>query len=563
MRKQGSKPTKSRFEISKISSTAKDNKKSSRSESTETTQKEHNERCPDCKDTIERMLKQIYGDVKPNYKFRTGTNPEDFSDKPFYDDLQRIYENLQNYRGNKNFVITDTLPNCDYYVPDPGFVLEFDESQHFTMPRKIALLSYPYKSRSGFSLAQWISTCDKIKAHDPDPIYRDEQRAWYDTLRDFLPEFKGLEPTVRLYSNEMQWCSLNPDNRDDIAHFKAIIEARRRAITNWITTVVIKSGFCSLDAKFKADLNINPISANLKAELDAKKFTLTAAATVTEERTDKWTIHDGNTIYSAYNEDERLTVYKCHNEDRLNVLSNVVQSIVKRSTGDGVILFPAGMFYTEEKPASTYYNRVQETLIPVLKQTTSHIIVCTGVDSARDQIALAIDKTGIIAKGRKFYTAPGEDQIELAPNYSTEEDGKSRRFELNGTRYYMCVCYDIFGLRHKDLHNPGVDVVLNLVHCFYQPGEGPSGLALFAKHGLAGASKQWKCPVFAAVIFFKPNIPTQWPTGVYWNQGDKSTKFWKYSDNPIKPADSFEPEVEEGAALVRMYKHPGLVAPAQ
>jgi hypothetical protein len=344
---------------------------------------------------------------------------------------------------------------------------------------------------------------------------------------------------------------------------KSKTEDRRRAINNWIATVVIKSGFCSLDAKFKADLNISPISANLKSELNAKNFTLTASATVKEERTDKWTITDGTVIYTVYNEDERLTVYKHHNKDRLDVLSTVVQSVVKQSTGDGVILFPAGMFYTEEKPASTFYNRVQETLIPVLKQTNDHVIVCAGVDSARDQIAIAVDKTGIIAKGRKFYTAPGEDQIELAPNYSTEEDGKSRRFELNGTRYYLCVCYDIFGLRHKDLPNPGVDVVLNLVHCFYQPGEGPSGLALFAKHGLAGASKQWKCPVFAAVVFFKPNIPTQWPTGVYWNQGDKSTREWRYSDNPIKPADSFEPEVEEGVALVRMYKHPGLVAQAQ
>ena len=326
-------------------------------------------------------------------------------------------------------------------------------------------------------------------------------------------------------------------------------------MAGWIATVVIKSGFCSLDAKFEAELNINPISANLKAELNAKNFTLTASATVTEERTGKWTITDGNVIYTVYNEDERLTVYKCHNEDRLDVLSTVVQSIVEQSTGDGVILFPAGMFYTEEKPASTFYNIVQETLIPVLKQTKDHVIVCAGVDSARDQIAIAVDKTGIIAKGRKFYTAPGEDQIELAPDFLSEEDGESRIFELNGTRYYLCVCYDIFGLRHKNLHNPGVDVVLNLVHCFYQPGEGPAGLALFAKHGLAGASKQWKCPVFAAVVFFKPNIPTHWPTGVYWNQGDKSTTKWKYSDNPIKPADSFETKIKEGAALVRMYYH--------
>jgi hypothetical protein len=144
-------------------------------------------------------------------------------------------------------------------------------------------------------------------------------------------------------------------------------EARKRAITNWIATVVIQSGFCSLDAKFEADLNNSIISANLKAELDAKKFPLTADATVKEVRTGNWTITDGNAIYTVYNEDERLTVYKCHNEDRLDVLSTVVKSILEQSTGDGVILFPAGMFYTEEKPASTFYNRVQETLIPVLK----------------------------------------------------------------------------------------------------------------------------------------------------------------------------------------------------
>jgi hypothetical protein len=117
-------------------------------------------------------------------------------------------------------------------------------------------------------------------------------------------------------------------------------EARKRAITNWIATVVIQSGFCSLDAKFKADLNINPITANLKAELDAKEFRLTASATVTEEQTGKWMITDGNVIYTVYNEDERLTVYKCHNEAGLDVLSAVVKSIVEQSTGDGVILFP-------------------------------------------------------------------------------------------------------------------------------------------------------------------------------------------------------------------------------
>jgi hypothetical protein len=352
----------------------------------------------------------------------------------------------------------------------------------------------------------------------------------------------------------MQWCSLNPDNHDDVAHFKTIIEARKRAINNWIATVVIKSGFCSLDAKFKADLNNSIIADDLKEILKAQGLSLTEHATVKNVPEGEWVITSGKESYTVYKEDERLVIYKHHNGERLAVLSEVVNTIIERSTGDGIILFPAGMIYTEDKAPSTFYDRIQETLIPVLKQTNDHVIVCIGVDSARDQIAIAVDKTGIIAKGRKFYASPGDSQIKLAPGVLSEEDGKSRIFALNGTRYYLCVCYDTYGLRHKDLHNNEVDVVLNMVHAFYPKGEGPSGEPYFAKHGFAGASKQCGCLVFGAAVFFNRKIPPLWPTGVYWNQGDKSTIFWKYSDNPIKPAVTFEPiTIEEGLALVRRY----------
>lgn len=42
---------------------------SSQKRTFEATQKGHDERCPECKNTIERMLKKIYGDVESNYKF--------------------------------------------------------------------------------------------------------------------------------------------------------------------------------------------------------------------------------------------------------------------------------------------------------------------------------------------------------------------------------------------------------------------------------------------------------------------------------------------------------------
>jgi len=192
----------------------------------------HSERCPKCKETIRVLLKRIYGAVETNYKFYISTDPEDFKQTTCYENLKRIFVNLQKYRGYKDFVRAKTLPNCDFFVPNPGFIVEFDESQHFTIPRKIALQSYPTNFKLGFSLRKWISLCDKIKAKDNDPPYRDEQRAWYDTLRDFLPALKGLKPTGRLYSKEMQWCSLDPEDPNDVNKFKKIIENRRNSYWN-------------------------------------------------------------------------------------------------------------------------------------------------------------------------------------------------------------------------------------------------------------------------------------------------------------------------------------------
>jgi copper chaperone CopZ len=91
----------------------------------------HNERCPKCKETIKNLLKKIYGEVKESPKFEVGTLPVDFKDTPYYPRLKEIYKALQEYRGLRDFVKAKALPNCDLFIPNPGFVLEFDESQHF------------------------------------------------------------------------------------------------------------------------------------------------------------------------------------------------------------------------------------------------------------------------------------------------------------------------------------------------------------------------------------------------------------------------------------------------
>lgn len=184
----------------------------------------HNERCPRCKETIKAMLEKIYGIVETSYKFEIGNHPEDFRNTSYYENLKEIYEALQNQRGFKEFIKSETLPNCDFFVPNPGFIVEFDESQHFTLPRKIVLGHYPEKLELGFDRKKWIELCERITAKDNDPPYRDEQRAWYDTLRDFLPTTKGLKPTIRLYAKDSIWCGLNPTNPSDIERFKSLLK---------------------------------------------------------------------------------------------------------------------------------------------------------------------------------------------------------------------------------------------------------------------------------------------------------------------------------------------------
>jgi hypothetical protein len=187
----------------------------------------HNERCPECKQTIEKMLRKIYGEVKSNYKFEVGVLPEDFIDSRFYHEIKDIFLTLKEYRGHEDFVRASNLPRVDFYVPKPGFIVEFDESQHFTDCRKESLLKYPDTLEIGFNANKWIELCEKIDAKDNDPPYRDEQRAWYDILRDFLPTIKQLLPTIRLFSKDFRWCNLNPEVQSDIKKFKALLGGRK------------------------------------------------------------------------------------------------------------------------------------------------------------------------------------------------------------------------------------------------------------------------------------------------------------------------------------------------
>ena len=77
-----------------------------------------------------------------------------------------------------------------------------------------------------FPARRWLELCEHHDVTDSDPPCRDEQRAWYDTLRNLVPSIRGLQPTVRRYARDYVWCSLDPDNRTDGECFSDLIHAR-------------------------------------------------------------------------------------------------------------------------------------------------------------------------------------------------------------------------------------------------------------------------------------------------------------------------------------------------
>ena len=188
----------------------------------------HGEHCQDCKVRVRDLLERIYGKCLANQRFDWPTRLSSFAGTPIYSTLRDLAAILEKYRGFalKDFVKIESLAACDFWVPEPGFTLEFDERQHFTMPRKLTLHTYPEDLDLGFSRKQWISHCEQHDAKDNDPPFRDEQRAWYDALRDLVPVTKGLQPTVRLYARDMVWCSLDPESTIDQQRFATFVGHR-------------------------------------------------------------------------------------------------------------------------------------------------------------------------------------------------------------------------------------------------------------------------------------------------------------------------------------------------
>ena len=461
----------------------------------------HSKRCPECKLRVHQLLERIYGTCHSNYSFLWSTQAWAYKGTPIFDTLQRVLSALTAYRGYGDFIKSERLPRCDFFVPDPGFLVEFDESQHFTIPRKTALSRYPPDSNVGFSIDRWISLCDEHNAKDNDPPYRDEQRAWYDTLRDMVPPLHGLGPTIRIYGGGFPWCSLNPQNDNDVKKFEALLKGAQ---------------------------NLLPASSG-----PVSVYTVAL-----------WQDNDDHT-----------------DEHRLDMLKQLLDSISERDSGPQLILLPGGYLGTgkdRRKNADMNLVTLQTQVATTLRQLDNRTWLCLGVDGedGKDQLAVAVSGDGIQAVGRKFHPAPGDDNLKPAPNYLSQENDFQRIFTFAGKHWYLAICYDVFGISQLELPNPGVDAILNTVHQFWPRKRRDipaSGYVYFARLGFAGASKAWGCPVFGTAVFFQQPVPERWPTAVLWKSGNKLPRQCRYEDNQLWPRSEFR--VSSGAiqALVRHF----------
>jgi len=220
----------------------------------------HTERCKACKIIFQRFLNELFTDVNKNYQIPISTSLEDFSSHKYYKDLVLIYKKICKYRNHADFIITNKLPKVDFFIGSDKRIVEFDESQHFTEARKISLENYPKDWDIGFNREKWISLCEKYNSKDNSPIYRDEQRAWYDTLRDFVPGILGLNPTIRVHATDEKWCALDPENKSDQKVFLQYFIKTQKEPTQEFCVRIIQSndleiGVITITFDWSSDLN--------------------------------------------------------------------------------------------------------------------------------------------------------------------------------------------------------------------------------------------------------------------------------------------------------------------
>ena len=123
------------------------------------------------------------------------------------------------------------------------------------------------------------------------------------------------------------------------------------------------------------------------------------------------------------------------NKERIKYLGD----ILSRKNKLDVILFPAGFFYIG-KFNMNIITEICDSVSEILEQLECNTVLCFGIDcnNGVDQLAVAVNRFGIVAIGRKFYpTSEEKGIIKKANSFDGLEMGYSRKFKVKNKNIYL------------------------------------------------------------------------------------------------------------------------------
>ncbi len=157
------------------------------------------------KELLAGALNQCYG--KENVICKQNGNTEvDFDWGNIKEDTKVKYNDIYNalcdYRGHTEFAKPGKI-KCDFVIGinTNKIIIEYDEDQHFTKAREITFIHYPSSAKTRYNKNEWINRCYVLDRHDNDPVYRDEQRAFRDAVRDIEADANGYK-LFRIYNGQ-------------------------------------------------------------------------------------------------------------------------------------------------------------------------------------------------------------------------------------------------------------------------------------------------------------------------------------------------------------------------
>ena len=121
-------------------------------------------------------------------------------------DYIAIYNALHDINGDTAFAKKNVILRCDFVCESCKTIIEYDERQHFSLAREVALKAYPSDLQLCYDKELWCKACSDIRAKDGNPVNRDEVRAFYDSTRDIEAAEHGYK-LIRIMHGQFDWTS--------------------------------------------------------------------------------------------------------------------------------------------------------------------------------------------------------------------------------------------------------------------------------------------------------------------------------------------------------------------